>query len=190
MAMHSELWFPSVIWSAIIHCIDNLKLKEYAYERKKHDKGRAISNYIGYQSNDIKLGECEEIDNLIDYTNKEINTISLSIGLKIPVITNVWLNINPYGSYNYLHNHQSAIFSGVYYVNATPNQGNIQFERSDGAEYFLPDNPDKITYYSATRATYAAKTGALYIFPGWLKHSVQGNVSNSDRISISFNYGN
>ena len=45
------------------------------------------------------------------------------------------------------------------------------------------------TYYTSTRATYAAKTNALYIFPGWLKHSVQGNFSETDRISISFNYG-
>ena len=69
------------------------------------------------------------------------------------------------------------------------NQGNIQFERSDGAEYHMPDEPQQVTYYTSTRATYKAKTGALYIFPGWLKHSVQGNLSNTDRISVSFNYG-
>ena len=68
------------------------------------------------------------------------------------------------------------------------NQGNIQFERMDGAEAFLPEYVAKQTYYSASRATYPCKTDGLYIFPGWLKHSVQGNQSNIDRISISFNY--
>ena len=97
------------------------------------------------------------------------------------------LPISP-GSYNHLHNHVGAVFSGVYYVHAEENQGNIQFERMDGAESFLPDYVEKQTYYSAGRATYPCKTNGLLIFPGWLKHSVQGNQSNIDRISISFNY--
>ena len=77
----------------------------------------------------------------------------------------------------------------MYYVDATPEQGNIQFERNDNAEYHIPTKVAKETYYTSTRATYAGKTNALYIFPSWLKHSVQGNKSNTDRISISFNYG-
>ena len=68
-------------------------------------------------------------------------------------------------------------------------QGNIQFERNDGAEYHIPDVVEKSTYFTSTMATYACKTGALYVFPGWLKHKVEGNQSNTDRISISFNYG-
>lgn len=187
MAMHSELWFPSVIWSSIIHCIDNSELKSFAYNKKKNDKGRVISNYGGYQSSDILPKECDQIDKLVDYVNDEIDRCCRQVGLPIATIMNIWININPPGAYNHLHNHAGAAFSGIYYVDARDHQGNIQFERSDGAEYFLPD-PEKITYYSATRATYAAKTGALYIFPGWLKHSVEGNKTNTDRISVSFNY--
>jgi hypothetical protein len=29
----------------------------------------------------------------------------------------------------------------------------------------------------------------MYVFPSWLKHSVQPNKTDKDRISISFNYG-
>jgi len=32
-----------------------------------------------------------------------------------------------------------------------------------------------------------AKAGDLIIFPGWLQHSVDTNMSKEDRISISFN---
>ena len=45
MALHSELWFPSVIWSAMTHHIDNTSLRRYAYERKKEDTCVQISNY-------------------------------------------------------------------------------------------------------------------------------------------------
>lgn len=189
MAMHTELWFPSVIWSAVIHHIDNKALRHWAYDRKRNDVGRVVSNYSGYQSSDILPGDCEEIDRLVEHLNKEMNSCANQVGLPELEVNNIWLNINPPGAYNHLHNHVGAVLSGVYYAEATPNHGNIQFERSDGAEYHIPEYVDKETYYTSTRATYAAKTGALYIFPGWLKHSVQGNTANTDRISISFNYG-
>lgn len=189
MAMHTELWFPSVIWSAIIHAVDNTELKKFAYDRKKSDPGRTVSNYNGYQSNDIQAGDHAQIDKLVEYLNQEVAACAKQVGLPQLQIQNIWININPPGAYNELHHHQDAVFSGVYYVEAGENQGNIQFERTDGAEYHIPQRIEQETYYSCTRATYKCKTNALYIFPGWLKHSVQGNRSNTDRISISFNYG-
>jgi len=187
--MHTELWFPTVIWSALIHSMNNSTLKSWAYEKQKTDKGRVISNFAGYQSNDIVSGECEEIDNLVTHLNTEINACANQVGMKKLELYNIWININPPSSYNHLHNHVGSVLSGVYYVDAENEQGNIQFERNDGAEYHIPLDIAEETYYTSTRATYACKTGALYIFPGWLKHSVQGNRSNKDRISISFNYG-
>jgi uncharacterized protein (TIGR02466 family) len=189
MAMHTELWFPSVIWSSIIHIADNQELKRYAYERKKTDKGRIISNYGGWQSSDIKQGDNENIDRLVQYLNKEVNECATQVGMPELQINNIWININPPGSYNHLHNHVGSVLSGVYYVESTEQHGSIQFERNDGAEYHIPANVKKETYYTCTRATYAGKTNALYVFPGWLKHSVQGNRANTDRISLSFNYG-
>ena len=64
MAMHTELWFPTVIWSAMTHFADNSELKRWAYEKQKTDPGRVISNYKGFQSSDITLGENPEIDKL------------------------------------------------------------------------------------------------------------------------------
>jgi len=189
MAMHTELWFPQVVWSAVIHCVDNKQLKHWAYDRKRNDVGRVISNYNGYQSSDILPGDHEQIDLLVDYLNKEIDNCARQVGLAPLEIYNIWLNINPPGAYNHLHNHVGSVLSGCYYVDATPQQGNLQFERSDNAECFIPEYVEKETYFTSTRATYAAKTGALYIFPSWMKHSVQGNSSSTDRISIAFNYG-
>ena len=63
MAMHNELWFPSVIWSAVINNVDNGALKKFAYDKIKEDpQGRQISNNKGYQSVDIKPRENAEID--------------------------------------------------------------------------------------------------------------------------------
>lgn len=186
--MHSELWFPNVIWSAIVHAVDNTAIKKWAYDKKRNDPGRRVSNYIGYQSTDIKQKENTEIDTLINYVNKEIYNCCEQVGLPQCKIYNIWLNINPPGAYNTLHNHAGALFSGVYFVDANPDMGNLLFERGDGAEYFLPDQQQQLTYYNCSKTMYAAKTNALYIFPGWLKHCVEGNKTNQDRISLSFNY--
>jgi ectoine hydroxylase-related dioxygenase (phytanoyl-CoA dioxygenase family) len=35
---------------------------------------------------------------------------------------------------------------------------------------------------------YEIKNNTLVIFPGWLKHSVGANLSQEERISISFNF--
>jgi len=189
MAMHTELWFPQVVWSAIVNKIHNVELAEFAYKKKSNDDGRIVSNYGGWQSNDLIAGEHEQIDNLVAHLNFEVNECAKQVGLHPLKLYNIWININPPGSYNHLHNHVGSVLSGVYYVQADEMQGNIQFERSDNAEYHIPPKVAKDTYFTSTRATYKAKTGALYVFPGWLKHNVQGNRSTSDRISISFNYG-
>jgi len=187
--MHTELWFPSVVWSAILQSTNNTELKRFAYDKKKQDKGRVVSNYGGWQSSDIAPGENHYYDLLISNISSEISSCAKQVGLPRLELYNSWININPPNSYNHLHNHVGAVFSGVYYVDANEKQGNLQFERNDGAEYHIPEVVEKATYFTSTRATYASKTGALYIFPGWMKHSVQGNISNTDRISISFNYG-
>ena len=189
MAMHTELWFPSVIWSSIVNSINNDDLKKYAYQCKSNDTGRVISNYGGWQSNDLTLDSNTEVQKLANHISKEAQECATQVGLAEVEIYNMWININPPGSYNHLHNHVGSIFSGVYYIDAVPEQGNIQFERNDGAKYHIPSKIHKPTYYTSTRATYAAKTNALYIFPGWMRHSVEGNKTTTDRVSISFNIG-
>ena len=74
MAMHTELWFPSVIWSSVIHVVDNDEVKSFAYNKQKENKGRTISNFGGFQSQDIKSGECHAVDRLVKLLNEEMNT--------------------------------------------------------------------------------------------------------------------
>jgi uncharacterized protein (TIGR02466 family) len=188
MALNAEQWFPSVIWSGMLSGVDNDAIQVFAYDRKNTDNGVQISNYGGWQSSAIKQGDSEAFDQLVQTINKEINVCAEQAELPSLGIQNIWMNINTPGSYNHLHNHAGSVLSGVYYVKATPEQGNLFFERSDNAEYFLPP-VEKANYFNSTATTYKAITDAIYIFPGWMKHSVQPNLTKEDRISISFNYG-
>jgi len=189
MAMHTELWFPSAIWSCVLHNLDNNIIKEFAYDLKKQDRGRTLSNHGGYQSSDLKLGQCNELDKLVSTLNAEVESICKQIAIYPLEIKNIWININPQYCYNNLHNHVGSVLSGVYYVEAKEGNGNISFERTDGAENFLPAQNIQTNYFNSYGSNYKSTTGALYIFPGWLKHKVDSNKIKDDRISISFNYG-
>ena len=188
MALNAEQWFPSVIWSGMLNGVDNDKIETFAYDRKNLDKGVQISNYIGWQSNSVKQGDNEEFDQLVNAITEQVNFCAAQAEMPALQIQNIWMNINTPGAYNTLHNHAGSVLSGVYYVKSDPSQGNIMFERNDGAEYFLPPI-EKPNYFTSTATSYKAMTGAIYVFPGLLKHSVQPNLTKEDRLSISFNYG-
>ena len=42
MALHSELWFPSVIWSGMVHVVDNTEFKKWAYTKVQ----RPVNDYV------------------------------------------------------------------------------------------------------------------------------------------------
>lgn len=188
MSLKAEAWFPSIIWSGILDGVDNEKIKTHIHDVKSKDDGVKISNYGGWQSNAIQDGVPVPMLELMKEIDTNVKEIAKQIGYEDLTLYNVWYNVNGKGDYNEMHDHAGAILSGVYYVEADEGMGNIIFERSDNAQFFLPgtDNPN---YFNSIRATYKSMTNVLYVFPAFLKHGVEGNRTDKERISISFNYG-
>lgn len=91
-----------------------------------------------------------------------------------------WTNINQPMSRNVLHSHKSAIFSGVYYIQGT----------DTGALRII--NPANVlgdcnNYSPFTRDFYYDPTDRdLILWPSWLPHEVESNVSNRERINIAY----
>lgn len=189
MGMHTELWFPSVVWSSVIHIVENTSLKHFVYDRQRNDIGKTSNLYNGYQSSDLLPGDNENIDKLITLLDKEVNNCARQVGLPQLELNNINININPPGSYLKPTTVNGSIVSGFYFIDATEMQGNLQFDRTDGANNYLPEYVEQETYFTCSTANYATKTNALYFFPSWLTHSIQGNRSHTDRIFLSFNYG-
>lgn len=191
MALHTELWFPTPIWSGKVYTVNNDDVANYARHLQHKTPSVQKSNVGGWQSDSVRTGDNTQIDMLVTSLNNEIQTITKQTGLPDLELYNLWININRKGNYNVSHDHIGAVLTGVYYVEATDNQGNIRFDRSDSARYFLPDVPDNVqqNYFNSLACEYKSVTNALYIFPAWLQHSVGVNLSDKERISISFNYG-
>ena len=111
-----------------------------------------------------------------------------------PVCDSMWTNINPRYSYNRSHTHPHALWSGVYYVHTPDNCGLLSLTDPRPQSQIMPP------YYDAQRRAaetwnevyYQPQAGRLIMFPAWVAHEVQPNLSEQegragDRISVSFN---
>lgn len=102
----------------------------------------------------------------------------------------VWGNINGKYSYHEQHIHPNSFLSGVYYVNAPKGSGNINFidPRNSIRSVEMEPNRDKdLTDPLRRSIEVEPQDGMLLLFPSWLGHEVQQNLTENDRVSIAFN---
>ena len=103
------------------------------------------------------------------------------------VFTAMWANVNPPGSKHSVHSHPNNFFSGVYYVQCDPRANVICFyDPRPQAEVMMPSRAQQ-TVFTTNMVELEAKPGRLALFPAWLKHDVPINLSQRERISVSFN---
>ena len=187
-ALIADILFPTIIWQKEIK-YNNSKLKSFVNGLMSTNPTITATNAGGWQGESI-LGSLpiEFIELQIEF-DKSVKMICEQIHLPQLRLSNLWFNVNRPGNYNILHNHMDSVISGVYYIDVPEEgMGNIEFHRDDDAAYYLPhlENVNNVTMYNKT---YTAKTGRLILFPSWVKHAVTSNLSQKNRISMSFNYG-
>ena len=165
------------------------ELIDYAYElRKKDPKGVSISNRGGWQSSGFEVKD--ENDKLHNFLFNCINGFP-HINYKVNFLIYAWININKPGNYNVKHLHPTNDLSGVLLIKAPQNSGDIVFESpyefqayqeidSYVDEFRNSFNIDHSYYFTPI-------DGRMLIFPSHLMHEVEENLSNEDRISVSFN---
>ena len=107
-----------------------------------------------------------------------------------PMLGNMWANINPPGGYNAPHIHPNSLFSGVYYVKAPKGSGSLVCnEPRAGAQLNMPvRKPGKPPKELWREVHLEPKEGRIIMFPFYLWHNVEPNLSNDIRISVSFNF--
>lgn len=93
-------------------------------------------------------------------------------------INSSWLSLFAFGDYGCVHSHDTTMFntnhiSGCYYFKTNGSDGNIFFESP------LP--------FEAYRVKMSPEEGKILLFPSWLKHGIQKNMTDTTRISLSFN---
>jgi uncharacterized protein (TIGR02466 family) len=89
-----------------------------------------------------------------------------------------WLNYTlKYQSQDY-HHHRTSIISGVLYLKTNKMDGNIRFHSPFYTNCTLTSSP---------LIEYQPEEGKIIFFPSWAPHSVNQNLTDDMRISLSFN---
>ena len=171
----------------------NIDLEKYIYDlRSKNPDGIKKSNAGGWHSPNFKINENPI---LIRFLNQIKNClkkiISEEFGWKYDLnkikIDGMWSIINKKNSFNTKHNHPNCFLSSAYYVKAKNNSGCINFFDPKEQKNIRYPITEKITELSAQVTKFEPEEGTLLIFPSYLYHSVEENLSNEDRVVISFN---
>jgi len=171
----------------------NKELINYILRLKKKDKiGNNRSNIGGWHSPNFDLVKEETPINFINkfkdfLKNIIINEFGWEYLPNKQRIVAMWAIINKKNSFNIMHNHQNCYLSAAYYVKKPERSGDISFfDPVEPKTYRYPEK-EKGTFHSNQVVTLRPEEGNLLIFPSYLYHSVEPNLSDEDRIVISFN---
>lgn len=197
--MMNEKWtanchqlFPTPLFVFKLHDCEliNDRLLQVISQQKLLDKqGQSVSNVLGWhsQGNLFALEEVKPFRELVDGAIAEVAAAMGYESVRIKA-ANCWANVNPKYASNKIHDHANCLFSGVYYVKAPKDCGNLMFYDPRSARTFYKPAVQNYTAYTADAIAHIAEAGLLLIFPSWLRHGVEPNMSDEDRISVSFNY--
>ncbi|WP_310489777.1 TIGR02466 family protein [Chamaesiphon sp. VAR_69_metabat_338] len=188
-------WFPTPIWHFNLDNCDRLNntlIQEIKIEQQHDRQGRKQSNVLGWHSaNDLhQRASFTEFTKIISEHVLEVATCLHWDLAKISLeIDSCWAIVNGKLASNSVHNHPNSVLSGVYYLQAPENSGVISFSDPRPAAQVLVPPITEFSPWTLPKISYKPQVGTMLIFPSWLLHNVEMNLSGELRISLSFNVG-
>ena len=190
----ARLVFPSIFHEYIFKKVDFKKDKkdliDFCYLQKEiHSKGLIKSNYGGWHSPVYSINN----DNLIsEYLKKGLGksvftTLKKTVAAKIEY----WIMINSPNTYNVAHTHPNCHLSGVFWIKAPKNSGDLKFMNSLAHVNYAENNSYIRQFRNDTNVfdcyKYIPTEGHMVTFSSSIMHEVQPNKSRYDRIAVSYN---
>lgn len=109
-------------------------------------------------------------------------------GGRLEMVT-CWVNIMGRGSHHSFHLHPLSAISGTFYLQAPKGSGSFKIEDPRLSSFMgSPPRKHKARPENRRHLDLEPKAGRLVLFESWLKHEVPANLSDEERISVSFNY--
>ena len=188
-----NLFFPTPVWTLQLDNYQSINEQMYKFikiTQSKDHEGINKSNIKGWHSKDFNMQE-NEPKNFIKFILPAIEQVITDMNWEKQKqsinINNMWAIINTGGSANLRHQHGNSTISGAYYVRAPKNSGDIVFYDPRPAPVYTYPKAKNPNLLNAQVNGISPKEGALVLFPSYLDHSVNENLSNEERIVISFN---
>jgi uncharacterized protein (TIGR02466 family) len=105
-------------------------------------------------------------------------------------LDSIWINILPQGGIHTSHIHPHSVISGTTYVAVPKGAGALKLEDPRLPMMMAAPTRTKTALdMLKTFISIAPEPGEILLWESWLRHEVPMNMSDDDRISISFNYG-
>jgi uncharacterized protein (TIGR02466 family) len=182
--------FPSSLWIHEIDDCEPLNAHLLAAVKKLQADGHGYDRtdgggWVSYTD----LNEKDDFATLMEYVVAASEGVLhfLQYDFEHFYILDSWANMNGAGKAHTRHNHPNCVLSGVYYVQAPENGGDIIFhDPRPQTSIFVPAIKQPTPHNIAQRYIKPAD-GLMILFPAWLEHSTEINTSTDNRLSISFN---
>lgn len=149
--------------------------------------------YTSYASLDDLPWRFPIFKELVKILNKHVavftKDLQFDLGDKKLKLDSLWINILPEGGIHTSHIHPHSVVSGTTYIAMPEGTSAIKFE--DPRLPMMMAAPGRIAdARPELRSFIYAKpvAGDVLLWESWLRHEVPMNMSEEDRISVSFNY--
>ena len=196
-------YFPTMIFQFDVDNHDELNrsLLESIYAERERDRGgvnKSNTAQLGSWHSHTGLHKNPEYAELLSHVGSVMSRMSKELSYAtdhVLKVTTMWSIINPPGNGNRAHVHPGCLWSGVYYVHAQEGAGQIEFVDPrtvvimNQAKYIGKKKRPRDCW---TKVDYKPVPGRILIFPSWLYHGVDPNMSKesgrkADRVIVSFN---
>ena len=184
--------------------LNNLGAETYGYSLEPDNSYQSLYSLLntnenyGFISKDIRdLSNLQGTNQLIKQIINAVNAIH-QISRKGEVkLTNFWINISGKGSSNTPHTHSGLTYSGVFFIKVPKEMkgGRFLFYRNFNEADFISTEymghfkeGYQMQGYDYPINTISPKENMLVVFPAWVPHAVEINLSDEERISLSFNF--
>jgi len=128
----------------------------------------------------------ESLDNHVSHFCKDLE---FDLDKKTLKLDSLWINILPMGGVHTSHIHPNSIISGTTYVSMPTGVSSIKFEDPRLPMMMAaPKRKPKIRNELRNFIYISPEVGDVLLWESWLRHEVPMNMSEDERISISFNY--
>jgi len=182
--------FPTLVWKILLkpELRDAIDAKVLATLEGLRRDLPTVKPGHGWQSEQT-LHQRDEFQELISCVSSVAKSILrfLRIGQEAFEITGCWATVLAKGAIHKSHSHPNNFLSGVYYVRTHPGADTINFHDPRSQTSVIRPPVVELTAENTDQVVVRVTNGTLLMFPSYLEHSVDTNMSAEERISISVN---
>ncbi|MFT5600039.1 MAG: hypothetical protein ACI9N1_000271 [Flavobacteriales bacterium] len=133
----------------------------------------------------------KDLEKLLDkHVAAFVEDLQFNLNGKKIKLDSIWINILPEGGFHTSHLHPHSVISGTTYVSVPEGASAIKFE--DPRHSMMMASPTRLANAREEMRSYVSvepEVGEVLLWESWLRHEVPMNMSEEERISVSFNYG-